>query len=109
MALGVLTGLNVLNYLDRFVGAAVLPLIIADLALTDRQAGSLQSVFILVYSLVSPVVGWLGDRRRRLPLAAVGVVVWSLATFGSGSGTELRRPAAGPRRWWAWARPATRW
>ena len=50
--LGVLTGLNVLNYLDRYVGAAVLPLIIAELHLTDGQAGSLQSVFILVYALV---------------------------------------------------------
>jgi MFS family permease len=82
--LTVLTGLNVLNYLDRYVGAAVLPLVIAGLSLSDSQAGDLQSVFILVYSLVSPAVGWLGDRGGRLRLAAVGVVVWSLATFGSG-------------------------
>src|SRR5262245_30585944 len=57
-ALGVLTGLNVLNYLDRYMGAALLPLIIAGLHLTDAQAGSLQSIFILVYSLVSPAMGW---------------------------------------------------
>jgi MFS family permease len=83
-ALGVLTGLNVLNYLDRFVGAAVITLIIADLKLTDSRAGSLQTVFIMTYALVSPLIGWLGDRYRRLPLAALGIIVWSLATFGSG-------------------------
>ncbi len=79
-----LTGLNVLNYLDRYVGAAVLPLVIAGLHLSDGQAGNLQSAFILVYSLMSPVAGWWGDRKNRLHLAALGVVLWSLATFGSG-------------------------
>jgi MFS transporter, Spinster family, sphingosine-1-phosphate transporter len=83
--LAVLTGLNVLNYLDRYVLGGVLPLVIDGLHLSGGAAGSLQSVFILVYSLTSPAFGWLGDRGdRRLRLAAFGVVVWSLATFGSG-------------------------
>jgi MFS family permease len=80
----VLTGLNAFNYLDRFITAPVLPLIIADLALSDAQAGSLQTVFILVYSLVCPVSGWLGDRWKRVHVAAAGVALWSLATFASG-------------------------
>ena len=84
VALSLLTGLNVLNYVDRYVGAAVLPLILADLALSDAQGGSLQSVFIITYSLVCPLAGWLGDRRPRLPLAAAGVVLWSVATVASG-------------------------
>ncbi len=83
-ALAVLTGLNFLNYVDRFVPAAVMPAIIAALHLRDAQAGSLSTLFILTYSLVSPVAGWLGDRRPRFQLAAVGVFVWSAATFGSG-------------------------
>jgi hypothetical protein len=40
--LAVLTGLNGLNYLDRYVGAATLPLMLASLALTDA-AGSRRS------------------------------------------------------------------
>jgi len=83
-ALAVLTGLNFLNYLDRFIPAAVMPSIIAALHLKDSQAGSLSTLFILSYSLVSPVAGWLADRKPRFQLAAVGVFVWSLATFGSG-------------------------
>src|SRR5688572_25538347 len=83
-ALAVLTGINVLNYLDRYLGGALIHLIIADWRLSDGQAGLLQGSFILVYSLVSPVMGWLGDRRSRLRLAAVGVLLWSAATVGSG-------------------------
>lgn len=82
--LAVLTGLNALNYLDRFLVAPLLPLIIASLGLSDRQAGSLQSAFILVYAIACPGAGWLGDRYPRLRLAALGVVLWSLATVGSG-------------------------
>ena len=35
-ALAVLTGLNLLNYLDRFIPAAVLPAIVADLHLSGH-------------------------------------------------------------------------
>jgi len=83
-ALGVLTGLNALNYADRYVGAAMLPLILASLALSDAEGGLLQSAFILSYALVSPLAGWLGDRWARLRLAAAGVLVWSAATVASG-------------------------
>ena len=83
-ALSALTGLNVLNYADRYVGAAMLPLILSSLDLTDAQGGLLQSAFILSYSLVSPLAGWLGDRWARLKLAATGVLVWSMATIASG-------------------------
>jgi MFS family permease len=82
--LSVLTALNALNYADRYVGAAVLPLILAGLALSDAQGGLLQSAFIVTYSLVSPFAGWAGDRYRRLPIAAAGVVIWSLAVIASG-------------------------
>src|SRR6266508_4563683 len=70
--LSVLTALNALNYADRYVGAAVLPLILAGLALSDAQGGLLQSAFIVTYSLVSPFAGWAGDRYPRLPIAAPG-------------------------------------
>src|SRR5437867_5583073 len=83
-ALGVLTGLNVLNYADRYVGAAMMPLILSSLALSDAEGGLLQSAFILSYSFVSPLAGWMGDRWARLRLAAAGVLVWSVATVASG-------------------------
>jgi MFS family permease len=84
VALGVLTALNGLNYLDRYVAAATLPLILSGLGITDAQGGLLQSLFIVSYSLVCPLAGWVGDRQPRLRLAAAGVFVWSLATVASG-------------------------
>lgn len=82
--LAVLTAVNALNYLDRFLLSPLLPLIIVGLHLSDGQAGSLQSVFILVYALVCPLAGWLGDRSSRLRVAALGVAAWSVATLASG-------------------------
>ena len=82
--LAVLTGLNGLNYVDRYVGAATLPLILASLSLSDASGGLLQSAFIITYSLVCPVVGRIGDRSNRVRLAAAGVFVWSAATVASG-------------------------
>src|SRR5438445_12908238 len=82
--LGTLTALNGLNYLDRYVAAATLPLILAGLSISDAQGGLLQSLFITVYALVCPLAGWFGDRAPRLKLAAAGVFVWSAATFASG-------------------------
>jgi MFS family permease len=84
VALGVLTGINLLNYVDRYIPAGALPLILATFGASDSQGGLLQSLFMLPYALVSPLVGNLGDRRARFPLAGLGVLVWSLATFGSG-------------------------
>lgn len=82
--LAVLTGLNGLNYVDRYVGAATLPLILASLSLSDASGGLLQSAFIITYSLVCPIVGWIGDRSNRARLAAAGVFIWSAATVASG-------------------------
>ena len=82
--LAVLTGINAFNYLDRFITAPLLPLIIVSLHLSDAQAGSLQTVFILVYAVACPLSGSLGDRAKRLHIAAAGVALWSLATFASG-------------------------
>jgi MFS transporter, Spinster family, sphingosine-1-phosphate transporter len=84
VVLGVLTALNGLNYLDRYVAAATLPLILTGLGISDAQGGLLQSLFIVSYSLVCPLAGWVGDRQPRLRLAAAGVFVWSAATVASG-------------------------
>lgn len=84
-----LTGLNFLNYLDRFIVAAVLPRITAELGLSNLEGGLLATVFLLGYFATSPFFGLLGDRMPRKWLIAVGVGLWSLATIGSGLATSL--------------------
>lgn len=83
-ALLVLTAINLLNYLDRYVVSALFESLRADLWLTDTRLGLLATGFIVVYMIASPVFGILGDRRPRLPLLAIGVGIWSLATVLSG-------------------------
>jgi MFS family permease len=84
--LAVLFAMNLLNYIDRFILAAVLKQVKEDkdFLLTNTQAGSLTSAFFISYTIFSPLVGLLGDRVRRKYLIAAGVGVWSLATFASG-------------------------
>lgn len=79
-ALAILTFINLFNYVDRWVVAAVLEPIKRELGLTDTQLGIIGAGFIVVYTLTSPVFGLLGDRRARPPLIALGVAIWSLAT-----------------------------
>lgn len=86
-ALVVLTGINLFNYLDRWMLAAVTESIKPALGLTDTELGSLATAFVLVYMAVSPVFGALGDRRRRPPLVALGVLIWSIATALAGFAT----------------------
>ncbi len=84
-----LTGLNFLNYLDRFVVAAVLPPLMKELGLTNFQGGLLATVFLLGYFVTAPLFGKLGDRLSRKKLIAFGVLTWSLATVASGVAGSL--------------------
>jgi MFS family permease len=81
---GVLFVMNLLDYIDRWVLAAVLPQLRSELKLTDLQAGWLATLFLISYSLISPVMGFAGDRFRRTWLLGLGVGGWSLATVGTG-------------------------
>lgn len=83
-ALAILTLINLFNYIDRWVVAAVIEPLKKSLGLTDTQLGVIGAGFIVVYALTSPVFGMLGDRRRRPPLIALGVAIWSLATGMAG-------------------------
>ncbi len=79
-ALLILTSLNLLDYLDRYLVASLGSLIKADLHLSDKSFGFLGTAFFLVYFLTSPLFGYLGDRFGRLRLMAGGAALWSLAT-----------------------------
>lgn len=79
-ALVLLTLINLFNYIDRWVVAAIIEPIKQSLGLSDTQLGIIGTGFIFVYALTSPVFGALGDTRRRPPLVALGVAIWSLAT-----------------------------
>jgi len=79
-----LTGLNLLNYLDRWLISAVSPNIKRELGLSDFQTGWVLNAFLIGFMVTSPVFGRLGDVLPRKWLIAGGVAVWCAATAGSG-------------------------
>ncbi len=84
-ALAVLTFINLFNYLDRYVVSTLVEsLRRSELHLSDTQAGSLMSGFLIVFAVVGPIFGFLGDSRSRPRLIAFGVACWSVATALSG-------------------------
>jgi MFS family permease len=83
-ALGVLTFINLLNYLDRYIVSGVIPRIEETFGVDHAQAGWLQTVFILVYMLVAPLGGYLGDRYPRRWVLSLSIAIWSFATVGAG-------------------------
>ena len=83
-ALIALTLISFLSYLDRYVLSAVLPWIKDDFALSDGRAGLLGSMFMVMFLVASPLAGYAGDRMTRKYLVSGGVLLWSLATIGSG-------------------------
>jgi len=80
----ILTGLNLFNYLDRYVLSVVLPQLRSSLHLDYDQAGTIGTAFMLGYFITSPVFGYLGDRASRKWLIAIGIFVWSLGTVLTG-------------------------
>ncbi len=78
-----LIGLNLLNYLDRYILPGAQPLIQREFHATDQQMGALTTALFFFYMFAAPASGWLGDWFRRKPLIITGAVLWSLATLGT--------------------------
>jgi MFS family permease len=86
-AMVVLTSMNLLNYIDRYVASAVKELFRVDLGFTDTQTSIPFWAFTVVYMLASPVFSSLADRWPRKVLIAAGVAFWSLATASAALAT----------------------
>jgi predicted MFS family arabinose efflux permease len=80
----ILTGLNLFNYLDRYILGAVRTPMAAAFGLDYGASGRMFTVFMLGYFLTAPIFGYLGDRGSRKTLIALGVFVWSVGTVLTG-------------------------
>jgi MFS family permease len=88
-ALILLLGINLFNYIDRFILAAVEPNIrAAFFAPGDPNAmamtGTLAPAFLVTYMLSAPILGFLADRFSRWVIVGVCVILWSFATAATG-------------------------
>src|SRR5262245_58201789 len=90
LALTLLLLINLFNYIDRQVLAAVEPEIRAEFFPSQKDPvtgeevphanagflmGLLSSAFLVTYMLASPIFGWLANRMRRWVLVGIGVTL----------------------------------
>jgi MFS family permease len=88
-ALSLLLGINLFNYIDRYILAAVEPEIrrtffAADDLNAKGKTGTLATAFLISYMISAPIFGRLADRWSRWILIGGGVAVWSLASGATG-------------------------
>jgi MFS family permease len=95
-AMALLLSINLFNYIDRQVLAAVEPEVREGLfpahsphdPIVLFKMGLLSTAFLVSYMLTAPLFGLLAERWSRWLLIAVGVGLWSLASGASGLSTS---------------------
>ena len=88
-ALTLLIAINLFNYIDRQILAAVEPEIRGTFFRSDdpnamAMTGALATAFLVTYMLAAPALGWLADRFSRWFIIGSAVLLWSLASGASG-------------------------
>ena len=88
-ALLLLLGINLFNYIDRQILAALEPDIRATFFATDdvnamTKTGLLGVAFFVTYMISAPIFGLLADRISRWIIVGGAVILWSLASGASG-------------------------
>ena len=80
-ALGILLIGYIINFVDRSILSLLLEPIKLELALTDSQPGFLGGLaFAVFYTFLGIPIAALADRRSRVKILAVSMVIWSAMT-----------------------------
>ncbi|HMP02114.1 MAG TPA: MFS transporter [Gemmatales bacterium] len=94
-SLGMLLAINLLNYIDRYNLAAIVPTLETSSGFFEPgdpnirgKLGLLMPAFMIAYMLFAPLFGSLGDRYNRWKLIAIGVALWTAATGLCGLATS---------------------
>jgi MFS family permease len=83
----VLWGMMFIDIVDRFALGASLPMIKKEFALTDTQAGMLNTVFAFSVAVLAVPVSMVAFKWSRRKVLAVMVAAWSIATWATGLAT----------------------
>ena len=85
LAFLLLTALNFVNYIDRYILPGVQELVKKEFHVTDSAIGSITFWFFLTYMLSAPLTGWLGDHFPRKPLIVICAIAISLVNLLTGT------------------------
>ncbi len=86
-ALFLLTALNLLNYMDRYVLSAVQTQVQDEFHRSNADIGLLTTAFFWCYMIAAPVMGPLAGRYSRKIIVVCGAAVWSIATLMTAAAT----------------------
>jgi MFS family permease len=78
-----------LNQGDRQIYNAVLPLIKADLHVSDVQLGLVATMFTLLYGVFVPLAGCLGDFVTKKWIVCLSLLTFSVGTLCTGFSTSI--------------------
>lgn len=84
-----LAALVMLNYVDRGAVGIAAPKLKGELGLSAAEFGLAVSAFSWIYAPAQFAVGWLSDRFCVYRMIAIGLAVWSVATFMTGFANGL--------------------
>jgi MFS family permease len=87
--LAVLALINFVNFAARHVFGPLIPMLRTALNISDSDLGALQSLLLVVLAIGSIPFGFLADRFSRKTIIAVGIMIWSAATFVGGLATSF--------------------
>ena len=84
-ALAILTAVSFFNYLDRMVIAILVEPIKLELDLSDAQMGLISGfAFATLYAVLGLPLARIADRRSRVTLISICLVIWSAMTALTG-------------------------
>jgi MFS family permease len=84
-ALVLLTALNFVNYIDRYILPGVQEQVKHEFHVSDAALGSLTLYFFVTYMCAAPLTGWLGDRLPRKPLIVLCALMISAVNILTGT------------------------
>jgi predicted MFS family arabinose efflux permease len=89
-SLALLLGINLFNYIDRQILAALEPEIRETFFTTNDPNAMgwngllLGDAFLITYMISAPLLGWLADRFSRWIICGCAIALWSLASGATG-------------------------
>lgn len=78
-----------MNQGDRQAYNAVLPLIKSDLGLTDVQLGTVVTIFTILFAVLVPLAGFLGDWASKKWIVCLSLLTFSAGTLCTGFANGL--------------------
>jgi len=91
-----LIGLNLLNYIDRYILPGEVSLIQREFHSTDQQMGWLTTALFFFYMIAAPLTGWLSN---RIPAGILGGIEEAVVVLAGRPG-PMHRPALWTRCSW---------